>query len=375
MQVSLQGRPPATCAEPEVTDREPAATSVDRIGPATRPRPGLVLGAARSVERFLSEPASPRPLGALRIGVCMLALVQLALLWPYAQQLYGNFGLVQWAIIELGNDVWLPTIGKLALLAENVGIGSTTVVHIIFAVYGASLVGLLLGWKARLFGVAAWILHSLMVNSGYLSLYGVDTMLHICLFYAAWMPMGGAYSIQHFLRRETADPPSFAAGLSIRALQFHLCIIYVNTSLAKMSGSQWWNGEAIWRALMEPQFAVFDMSWLAGAPWVATIVCWGVLLVEGGYPFLIWPRRTRLAWVVATVLLHLGIAVSMGLWLFGLIMALLTLSAFGVEPIRALWLERRARPGHRVAGLVSRTCPDRPRRSEHRRSSSRSTGY
>jgi hypothetical protein len=153
----------------------------------------------------------------------------------------------------------------------------------------------------------------------------------------------GSHSAQEVLRRESADPPSFAAGLSIRALQFHLCIIYLNTSLAKMSGSQWWNGEAIWRALMEPQFAVFDVSWLAGVLWAATIVCWGVLLVEGGYPFLIWPRRTRLPWVVATVFLHVGIAVLMGLWLFGLLMVLLTLSAFGVEPIRALWLERRAR--------------------------------
>src|SRR2546422_4480839 len=39
------------------------------------------------------------------------------------------------------------------------------------------------------------------------------------------------------------------------------------------------------------------------------------------YPFLIWGRRTRPFLLVAAMLLHLGIAVMMGLYLFSFVMA------------------------------------------------------
>ncbi|HEX2571122.1 MAG TPA: HTTM domain-containing protein [Polyangia bacterium] len=250
------------------------------------------------------------------------------MIWPSLLQLYGNFGFVQWAISEVGADTWLPSIGKLCLLLQPFRISSTACVHGVFAVYALSLVGLGLGWRTRPFAVAAWLTHTLTVNSGYISLYGVDTMIHICLFYCMWMPVSAAYSLDQWLRRRSASA-TVGASLGLRTLQLHLCIIYLNTGLAKMRGAQWWNGEAIWRALMQPQFAVFDCSFLARVPIVAMLACWIVMLIEVGYPFLIWPRRIRPVWVAATIALHLGIGVMMGLWMFSSMMILMTFSAFG----------------------------------------------
>jgi hypothetical protein len=47
----------------------------------------------------------------------------------------------------------------------------------------------------------------------------------------------------------------------------------------------------------------------------------------------IWLRSLRPWWVAATVGLHLGIGVTMGLWMFSVMMILMTMSAFGLPPL------------------------------------------
>jgi hypothetical protein len=119
----------------------------------------------------------------------------------------------------------------------------------------------------------------------------------------------------------------------LRLVQLHLCIVYLTTGLAKASSAGWRDGDVIWRVLMTPEYARlgFDFSWLAAHAWAAVAMGWTVLVVEIGYAALVWPRFTRRAWIAATVALHLGIAVFMGLAVFGAVMIVLTVAAFGVD--------------------------------------------
>jgi hypothetical protein len=55
---------------------------------------------------------------------------------------------------------------------------------------------------------------------------------------------------------------------------------------------------------------------------------WGTLVVEIGYAFLVWPRRTRKAWCIATIGLHLGVGLFMGLVFFSSVMILFTVCLF-----------------------------------------------
>jgi hypothetical protein len=288
--------------------------------------------ASALIERFIADGADPYALGFFRIAVSVVAIIQVFILWPYLLQLYGNFGFIQWALIETETDTWLPSVGKLAILLQPYRVSSSACVQGVFVFYALSLLGLLVGWKTRLFAISSWLAHTLAVNSGYISLYGVDTMIHICLFYCAWMPVGHCFSLDQNYRQGPVSP-SFFAGISMRTLQLHLCIIYFSTGLAKVKGLQWWTGDALWRAFMQPQFSVFDLSWLAWAPWLAQIGCWLVMLIEVGYPFLIWPAKSRPIWVIATIALHLGIGMIMGLWMFSIMMIVMTFSAFGLRLI------------------------------------------
>jgi hypothetical protein len=106
---------------------------------------------------------------------------------------------------------------------------------------------------------------------------------------------------------------------------------------------------------MRRDLGQYDFAWLAHAPWVAMLACWATLLVEIGYAFCVWPRRTRRLWALATVGLHAGIAVCLGLWSFSGIMIGLNIAAFLVpaEPIPAAspvrWLQIFSWSWRRVA--------------------------
>jgi hypothetical protein len=153
---------------------------------------------------------------------------------------------------------------------------------------------------------------------------------HIGLFYCMLMPAGHALSLD---RRAGRVPAGLTAGarLSLRVLQLHLCVVYLSSGFSKATGEQWWTGEAIWLAPMRPDLATMDFSWLARVPWLAWLACWGTLAVELGYPIFIWHRRTRAPMALATLGLHAGIAVALGLLSFSATMALLTTSAFLVS--------------------------------------------
>ena len=91
-----------------------------------------------------------------------------------------------------------------------------------------------------------------------------------------------------------------------------------------------------------------DLSWLAKCSWIPMFAGWSTLAVEIGYAFFIWPRRTRKVWSIATIGLHLGVGVFMGLVFFSSVMILLTVCFFLIPEAKAETLS------HDFAPLVRR---------------------
>jgi hypothetical protein len=278
--------------------------------------------------RFLFTPASPRPLAVFRVGLASVLLVQAFTLMESLLSLFGNQGIVQWSVSALLVRPELPHLSWLASALAPLGVSADACLRGVFMVYVAALAGLLLGWQTRASAIVAWFTHLLLMTTGTTSVYGVDTFAQIALFYCMWMPVGQSLAVD---RWGQPDAASAAARLSLRVLQLHLCIVYFSSGLDKAEGMQWWTGDAIWRGLMRPDFNQFDVTWLASVPWLAMLICWGTLLVELGYAFCVWPKRTRALWALATIGLHLGIAVLMGLWSFSALMIVLTGSTFLVS--------------------------------------------
>ncbi len=283
---------------------------------------------------MLSEAASYKPLAILRIGVALILLWQGALTWSHRDLLLDELGLVPWSLGEQLIDPALSRLSTLAAFFAHFGLTSQQTVTLVMGVHLVAAAGLLAGFMTRTCAFAAWITHLILIGTGVAFTYGLGKLLVIALFYCLVMPVGREWSVDR-RRRATGAIAGEDATLSVLVLRLHLCIMYAAAGISKSFGEQWWSGEAIWRALSLPQFQQFDPSPLAQYPFLLQAVSVGAVVVQLAYPFLVW-TRLRFLIVVATELLHLGIAVFLGLWLFSGIMIVLNAAAFGESLWRTL---------------------------------------
>jgi Vitamin K-dependent gamma-carboxylase len=301
-----------------------------------------------ALKNFFFRPAQARPLGALRIAVAALLLLQTALLFRDLFDLFDGAGIVQGNLNQYLLNPVLPQLAWVEALVTPFGLSPHQGLVLSFFAYIATLTLLLVGFETRLAAFGAWLLHFMLIyNTGSLSGYGVDSIAHFLLFYFIFMPVGDAWSLDRAWARKAAADPGLVR-LSLRVLQLHLCLIYFVAGIAKALGSQWWTGEAIWRATMLPQFANLDMAWLAGFPLLAKLAAWGTLVVEIAYPVAVWPKRSRAPWIAVVVALHASIFVVMGLHVFSLFMIALNLTVMGlsaeVSPAGANFWDRILNP-------------------------------
>src|SRR5262249_23542188 len=104
--------------------------------------------------------------------------------------------------------------------------------------------------------------------------------------------------------------------------------------ITKSLGTGWWNGESVWRALTSPPFNMIAPQTLIAFRYFLPLVGIGICLLEAGYPVFIWIKKTRLVWLGGIVGMHIGIALTMGMYLFASIMIILNLAAFGPKLLR-----------------------------------------
>lgn len=285
---------------------------------------------ARAIDRFFFAPARAAPFAALRIGLAAVLLVQALQILPVFRQLFHHGGLLRGSLMDSFAPAHLPALGRLLTFLAERGVAESAVLSTCGLLYLGSLVALLLGWRTRVACVVAWLLHLFfMMLAPYLT-YGVDDFANIFLFYSMFAPLGAVCSLDRRNGRG-ADAPTAGNRVVLRVMQLHLCFSYLVSGVEKARGEQWWNGEAIWRALMGHGYQLFDFTWLALYPAIAALLGWSVLVVEIGYPLFIWPRRTRRSWIAAVVALHAGIALFMGLHVFGAVMIVFTVALFGVS--------------------------------------------
>jgi hypothetical protein len=276
---------------------------------------------------FWTAPASPRPLAWFRIGLSGVLLVQALSVLGHLEALHGRDGIVAWSVPN-ERPAGLPHPAWVERALELAGIQATFVVPFTHAAYVVGLVGLLLGCRARMSAAVAWLAHSALLSSGELSMYGVDRYAQIGLFYCVCFPVGHAIA-RDATEGRVSGGPSVEARLGVRVLQAHICIAYVASGIEKGLGEQWWNGEAVWRAVMSYE-AWLDGVFLAEIPWLAEMLGLMTLLLEAGCILLVWHPITRKLWLTGIVAMHLGIALAMGLWVFSATMIVFDIAVFGV---------------------------------------------
>ena len=229
---------------------------------------------------------------------------------------------------------FVPRLGWPVALAAQVGLREETVLSLAWICLFASGCGLLVGLACRFSAILAWLFHLCAAKSGGFVSYGVDNFMTIGLFYLMLSPLPDRYSLDWRLRKSRSNDPQLL-GFWRRVLQFHLCLIYFFSGLTKCLGNGWWDGSSVWRALIRPPFNIIDpeilVRWKHLFPVAGVFIC----VLEFGYAFFIWNDKTRKIWLICICAMHVGIGLTMGMYLFALIMIVLNVAAFGPGVIRA----------------------------------------
>jgi len=287
------------------------------------------------LQRFLFPPETDKWLTVLRIGLGLQGVLYAVFLrsdWQYLFASTGK-GLVS---RELGEAIssfdspLIPKLGWLVALGSHIGIGEEAMLSIAWACLLCMGLLLLVGLFCRPAAIIAWFLHLCAAESGGLLAYGADNLMTTGLFYLMLSPLPDRYSLDHRLVKTRPKDPQLL-GFWRRVLQVHLCFVYFFGGLAKCLGSGWWDGTNLWRALTRPPFTIVPPDILVRLKYLLPILGISICLIELGYVVFIWMKRTRLFWLVCILAMHVAIGLTMGLYLFALVMIVLNLAAFGVD--------------------------------------------
>jgi hypothetical protein len=101
-----------------------------------------------------------------------------------------------------------------------------------------------------------------------------------------------------------------------------------------MRGGTWWDGQAMWLAFASLEYQSLDMTWTVHYPWLLAALTHITVFWETFYCFLVWPKVTRPVCLALAVLLHLGIALCLGMKTFGLAMIVGNLAFVYPEAVR-----------------------------------------
>jgi hypothetical protein len=184
----------------------------------------------------------------------------------------------------------------------------------------------------------------------------MDTMMMLLLLYLMIGPSGAALSFdawwQRYKARRAGLPPprpepSVSANFAIRLIQVNFCFIYLGSGTSKLLGPSWWNGTALWGVMANYSFnplrvgPYYDfLVFLSQHRWLWEICmaggCLFTLVVEIGFPFLVWRKSLRWIMVGCSILLHTGIGLIMGLTPFSLFMLAMVMSFVPSEAVEQL---------------------------------------
>jgi hypothetical protein len=286
--------------------------------------------------QFLFPSQSDKWLAVLRIGQGLQVTAYTLFLksdWHYLFAGTGK-GLVS---RELGEAIisfdspFIPKLGWLVALGSYVNIGEETVLSLAWACLLVAGCCLLLGLFCRPAAIIAWFLHLCAAQSGGLLAYGADNFMTMGLFYLMLSPLPDRFSLDHRLVKTKPKDPQLL-GFWRRVLQLHLCLVYFFGGLGKSLGSGWWDGSNLWRALTRPPFDIVSPDILIRFKHLLPILGISIVLIELAYVFFIWMKKTRFIWLGCIVGMHIAIGVTMGMYLFALVMIVLNLAAFGADP-------------------------------------------
>ncbi len=287
-----------------------------------------------------------RPLSLFRICFAALLLKNSLYSLFVTQLFYSDQGIVPRA--QFWDDAAQVGMNHFSLLNY---FSASWMAILFFVVWSAIIIALLLGYQTRLMTVLSYLCRLSFIQRNSFPLSGADHVMTVLSFWIIFLPLNHNYSLDAWLarRRKTAigTLPHTTDAFPLRLIQLQVALIYLFTSYMKWQGLPWRDGSALFYTFQQLGYLLPAGVWFGlHAPfWLLRLLTWSTLLIEISFTPLVfspvfqpWARATGLLLVT---LLHLGIAVTMAIPDFSVVMWISYLLFF--EPSWVEWVVRQVR--------------------------------
>lgn len=240
----------------------------------------------------------PRALAAFRIGMAAILLVDLAIRAGNVAEFYAEGGFFPFeAAYRWHGTRWSWSLHLLDGSAEF---------QTAMLLFAAVLTGaMLLGYRTTLATIGSWVMLVSLHNRVPLLLNGGDVIFRLLLFWAMFLPLGRAWSVDALRRTRrqgrTADAASarYAPVVSMAgaAILVQLCLMYFCTGLFKHN-KDWLSGDSMYYVFSFDAYGRPLGRFLLQYPLLCKLITWKTLWLELLGPPLVllpWPWIARWA--------------------------------------------------------------------------------
>jgi len=168
---------------------------------------------------------------------------------------------------------------------------------------------LLIYRRSWMISLLVYLIHLNLFNKGYLLFNSADMLLSLFL-------LGG---FLYDLSEKSEHGRVYRSGLLL-AGKLQVCFVYLIASLYKLNGTSWVKGEALDQVMQNDLFSS-EMVLSLGENGMKIMTIF-ILIHQVTFPFLIWNKKLKIGVLIAGTVIHLGTAILMGLFDFGLVMIL-----------------------------------------------------
>lgn len=299
-------------------------------------------GLGARLHRLLFTPVDARSLGLMRVLLGLLLIANHLELWAELHPMLGAGG-------------WAPLAAAQAEpghLSYYDLVPDGPALHLVHALGLLVLVGFTLGWRTRALAWAALAVQVAIHHRNPWMQHGGDRVLRLATLALCLAPSGAAFSLDARAGRGAPTVPALAH----RLIQVQWAIIYGATGAEKLLGRTWRDGSALLLALGNGDFQRFPhlLDPLLALPAVraaAAGATWATLAWELAFPALVLWAPTRRVALLAGVLVHGGIWLTMRVGAFTPAMlwgylAFLPAGALGAWAAARLPAAHRGPPGY-----------------------------
>lgn len=244
---------------------------------------------------WLTTPVPAERMAALRIAVALALLLDLVFgCLPY----FASYGLglkegfpwrfrdghYYWSILR-----WLPDPFFAPLVS---------------AIWFASFVALLVGYRTFISGIVAWVCAVSFWNINPWVANGGDQMRNFLLLLIACSRGGAVWGVQS-VRREHGPGPVCVPGWPLKLLWVYLCCMYFFSGICKMQSPAWRSGFAMVNVNENLAWSMAPSLTGALPELVHRLSAWITLIFELGFPLFIAYHRTRAFALILGIIFHI----------------------------------------------------------------------